>query len=421
VDDVQVNSDSMTAATRFTVVAVTIVWMILLSWIWGLHLRLPLLSTRTWNVNGFSSTSRHGLVSTRARRCCFHGTSALLLNRFLFDPEEVLYLTYSSSASHNDSIRSTVCSATPIVVLPKEDYRTVHAATTLKLHNGDTIRAGVVGGCEGFPIGQFTDVATIEWIPEPPVKRAQVLENGKPPGPLQISLHNLTSCLTIETKDYQHGEDDKSSSSSSSARIPVSLILAVPRPLQLGRILPMISQLGVDHLVLTSAQKVPKDYFGSHLFRRPKVMRERLIEGLCQSGDVQLPTIHVIRNLTQFLDHDIDRLFPLESYARVIAHPQRNQQSKEVPPPLLRMRHVQFPHHPTTPTNGAMTLSKKIVIAVGPEGGWTEPEELNLFINQHGFQPITMGSRTLRTDCAVIGLLTLAHELCYEPKKSELR
>jgi hypothetical protein len=55
----------------------------------------------------------------------------------------------------------------------------------------------------------------------------------------------------------------------------------------------MIAQMGVDTLVLTAARKVPKDYFGSHLFRKPELLVERLIGGLCQAGDVQLPQVHV--------------------------------------------------------------------------------------------------------------------------------
>lgn len=304
----------------------------------------------------------------------FHGTPTLSLNRFLFDPEEV---------EHYDAVADP-----PTVVLAKDDYRTVHAATILKVQNGDVIRAGIVGGYvdSHSAAGQYTDSATIEWIPEPPIKKALILANGKAPGPLKVTLPNLVTA---------HPDDDA---------MPVSLILALPRPLQLGRILPMIAQLGVEQLVLTSAHKVPKDYFGSHLFRKPQVLREKLIEGLCQSGDVVLPKVTVVKNIRQFLEEDLDALFPLESYARVIAHPERKHDDQPAP---LRMRQVQFPnvknkHAPS-----------KIVVAVGPEGGWTEPEELDLF-SDASFQKVTMGARTLRTDCAVVGLMSLAHEVCYE-------
>jgi 16S rRNA (uracil1498-N3)-methyltransferase len=314
------------------------------------------------------------------RPCCprryIHSTSACQLNRFLFDPSEIL----------NDDESSPSSAAPPKVLLPKDDYRTVHAAKTLGLKNGDTIRAGLVS-CEEVEKeeeahnGLWTDEATIEWIPEGKVKKAEVLNNGNPPGSLSVQLHNLSAPNTT------------------SDQILVSLILALPRPLQLGRMLPMISQMGVDQLVLTQARKVPKDYFGSHMFRKPEVLRERLIEGLCQAGDVRLPKLHIVRNLPYFLDETIEELFPSDSYARVIAHPQRVTDTSEP----LRMGNIEFP----------TTSPPRVVVAVGPEGGWEEPGELERF-QELGFQQITLGTRTLRSDCAVVSLLSLAHEACHE-------
>ena len=281
------------------------------------------------------------------------------LNRFLFSPEEI---------NADDDI--------PEVVLPKDDYRTIHASKVLGVRNGSTIRAGLVSSEEHN--GLMSDKAVIEWLPEGKVKKAEPLANGNPPGSLRIRLESL--------------EPPQES------MIPsVSLILALPRPLQLGRMLPMISQMGVDHLILTEARKVPKDYFGSHLFRKPEQLTERLVEGLCQAGDVKLPKVHIVRHLSNFLNNDLDRIFPVDNYARVIAHPQR--QTGEIP---KRMREVSFP----------VDCPPRMVIAVGPEGGWEEPEELERFVDGHGFQQITMGSRVLRSDCAVVSLLSLAHDLC---------
>lgn len=309
----------------------------------------------------------------KLRTACLHTTTIRHLNRFLFDPSEV---TADSEISR--------------VVLGKEDYRTVHAAKILGLKNGDTIRAGVVmdPNVEGQLEGLTTDGASVEWIPEGKVKKAEVLKNGDPPGSLLIRLHDLAPVR------------------SSSDQMLVSLILALPRPLQLGRMLPMISQMGVDQLVLTGSAKVPKDYFGSHLFRKPEVLRERLIEGLCQAGDVRLPKVHMNKNLRDFLINDLDRLFPPNEYARVLAHPQRATDTGEP----LRMGNVSFP---------AGAGPSKLVVAVGPEGGWTEPEELDRF-KALGFQQITLGTRTLRSDCAVVSLLTLAHEVCYENSMKHL-
>ena len=326
----------------------------------------------------------------------YHGTTICRLNRFLFSPEEATTMEDEIlSDAANDDTEIITTTTTSVITLPKDDYRTVHAAKILGLRNGDCIRAGLVGNsASGGGVGQWTDEATIEWLPEPPVKKAEVLKNGNPPGSLSIRLNNLKSI-----------EDDDSRTSAASDPIHVSLILALPRPLQLGRILPMISQIGVDHLVLTSAKKVPKDYFGSHLFRKPEILQEKLIEGLCQAGDVRLPKLHVVKNLRHFLlSEDFDALFPKESYARVLTHPKRHDDPEEP----LRMSEVTFP------TNSP----PRIVVAIGPEGGWEEPGELDMFKNECGFQQITLGSRTLRSDVAVAGLLSLAHEACHANKEN---
>jgi RsmE family RNA methyltransferase len=286
------------------------------------------------------------------------------LNRFLFDSSE-LDQTYTDV----DGTRS--------VTLPKDDYRTVHAAKILGLHNGDTVRAGIVS-CE-LHDGLLTDKAVIQWVPEGKVKKAEVLKNGNPPGSLQFRLKSLAPPPIAEQATG------------------VNLMLALPRPLQLGRMLPMIAQLGVDHVILTEARKVPKDYWGSHLFRRPEELRLRLVEGLCQAGDVKLPKVHTVRNLSSFLEGELDTLFPASDFARVIAHPQRDSSVLD-----CRMRDVEFPPDIAT---------RQMVVAVGPEGGWEEPNELERF-QRRGFQQITLGKRTLRTDVAVISLLSLAHDVC---------
>jgi RsmE family RNA methyltransferase len=327
------------------------------------------------------------VVPQQVRR--IHKTSMLQLNRFLFEQSEL-----------DEPIEDGGGDTIPTVTLTKNDYRTIHAARTLGLKNGDTLRAGIVrtnqipGGfltdqdVDPHPhAGNVTDQATIEWFPEGKIKKAEPTARGEPPGSLRVTLHSLASSYRV-FENAAHEEEI----------LPVSLILALPRPLALGRLLPMIAQLGVEHLVLTSAKKVPKDYFGSHLFRKPHELEKLLVEGLCQAGDTQLPHVSVVKHLKSFVNGDLDTLFPPEEYARVIAHPQRYNDDN----PPLRMSNVVFPKSST---------SRKIVLAVGPEGGWTEDNDLDMFRDQ-GFQQISLGTRILRSDVAVVSLLSLAHATC---------
>ena len=359
--------------------------------------------------------SNHRLSSISS----FHTSSVLLLNRFLFDPSEI-----NSFPNEEDDTNGSPW--IPSVTLPKSDYRTIHAAKILNLQNGDKIRAGIVGEASSdhhelnqrttnhqdngirdiSQGGVMTDDAIISWIPEGKIKKAQPTKNGEPPGSLQIDFHSLSPPLDNNNNNHK----------SHTSRTPifpsdysVSLILALPRPLQLGRMLPMMAQMGVDHLVLTSAKKVPKDYFGSHLFRKPQELQHHLIEGLCQAGDVRLPKVTVVKRLKIFVEDELDSLFPSDQYAKVIAHPLRRtsrtmgKQGEEAPTDL-RMRNIQFPEHCERP---------KLVIAVGPEGGWEEDYELELF-QSHGFEQVTLGNRILRSDVAVVSLLSLAHDVCVD-------
>lgn len=331
-----------------------------------IHMFRCIHSVSTFQAGAFQGSSANHLHLVHR---CFHCTSQLNLNRFLFDVSEIMVEGDSEVSIGGDRDCSA---AVPTVILPTDDYRTVHAAKTLGLHSGDTLRAGVVDG-------GITDSATVQWMAD---GKDAPTKSGKPPGPLKISLRNLSDAEAAFTEESK-----------------VSLMLALPRPLALSRILPMIAQMGVDELILTTAQKVPKDYFGSHLFRKPEELRRHLVEGLCQAGDVRLPKITVVRRLKPFLEDELDEKFPREAVARVIAHPLRKDVSQALP---LRFRDVVFPDE----------SNKKVLVAVGPEGGWAEDYELDLFIKEHSFQQITLGARTLRSDVAVVSLLGLAQDAC---------
>ena len=54
------------------------------------------------------------------------------------------------------------------------------------------------------------------------------------------------------------------------------------------------------------------------------------------------------------------------------------------------------------------TASGRVLLAIGPEGGWNR-FELDL-LARHGFIGVGLGPRTLRSDTACIALLTLVHD-----------
>lgn len=165
-------------------------------------------------------------------------------------------------------------------------------------------------------------------------------------------------------------------------RPTVDLLLALPRPKVMRRLWAQLSALGVGQVILTNAEKVERDYFDTHLLR-PEGYRPLLIEGLQQARDTRVPLVSVHKQFRKLIESDLNGLFPTGQ--RIVAHPGAELS-----------------------INGALGHARdRVLLAVGPEGGWND-FELSL-LTSHGFTPVTMGPRTLTTTTACIALLTLAH------------
>lgn len=165
----------------------------------------------------------------------------------------------------------------------------------------------------------------------------------------------------------------------------VDLLLAVPRPKVLRRLWAQIAALGVRRIILTNAARVERNYFDTHMLDAA-VYGPLLVEGLQQARDTHLPQVSVHRQFRVLVeDHLHDLTGPS---TRLVAHPAAPRRIAQALPDV--------------PGN------TRIVLAVGPEGGWN-PFELDL-LAAHGFTAVDMGSRTLRSDTACIALLALVHD-----------
>lgn len=157
----------------------------------------------------------------------------------------------------------------------------------------------------------------------------------------------------------------------------IDLILAPPRPRVLKRLLPQLASLGVGTIVLVGAKKVEKDFWGATLLKE-EIYRPLLVEGLVQAGTSILPRLEVRRNFHKFLTEESEALFP--NSLRIVAHPGEKGGANPVLPQGVRP-----------------------VLAIGPEGGWTDDEVARL--ESFGFIRYSLGGRILRTDTAIIALL----------------
>jgi len=160
----------------------------------------------------------------------------------------------------------------------------------------------------------------------------------------------------------------------------IDIVLAPPRPRVMKRLLPQLAAMGVGRIVLVGAKKVEKDFWGATLLKEENY-RPLLIDGLMQSGTSILPTLEVRRNFRRFVADELDVMFP--TARRIVAHPYGVEGIKG--------------------SEGAAGTAGTPLLAVGPEGGWTD-DEVEL-LESKGFERYSLGPRILRTDTAVIALL----------------
>jgi 16S rRNA (uracil1498-N3)-methyltransferase len=163
----------------------------------------------------------------------------------------------------------------------------------------------------------------------------------------------------------------------------VDLLLAVPRPKVLRRLWAQLAALGVGQVILTNAEKVERDYFDNHVMHE-EGYRPLVIEGLQQARDTRVPPVSIHKQFRILIEDELGRLFP--SGLRVVAHPGSGR---------------------SFPAALSSAPPARILVAVGPEGGWNT-FELGL-LERHGFEQAGIGSRILTTTTACIAALTLAH------------
>ena len=211
------------------------------------------------------------------------------------------------------------------------DRRLHHLNTVNKASAGQTLRAGLLGGLQG---------------------NALVLSINEDAAELQVDFHSPPP-----------------------AKLPITLLLALPRPKMLRRTLQTIASMGVAKLVLINSYRVEKSFWQTP-FLQPEALHEQLILGLEQARDTVLPEIILAKRFKPFVE---DELPAMAANTRgLIAHP------------------GDYPECPRA-------LSEPVTLAIGPEGGWI-PYEVEL-LSQAGLNPVQLGERILRVETAVPALL----------------
>jgi RsmE family RNA methyltransferase len=162
---------------------------------------------------------------------------------------------------------------------------------------------------------------------------------------------------------------------SAPGKLPLTLLLALPRPKMLRRVLQTISAMGVPRLVLLNSYRVEKSFWQTP-FLEPAAIREQLILGLEQARDTVLPEIIIEKRFKPFVE---DRL------------------------PALAAGSLGLIGHPGAYPACPRAVDRAVTLAIGPEGGWIPYEVEKL--QEAGLQPVQLGERILRVETAVTALL----------------
>ena len=193
----------------------------------------------------------------------------------------------------------------------------------------------------------------------------------------------------------------------------VDLVLAPPRPRVLKRLLPQLAAMGVGRIVLVGAQKVEKDFWGATLLREENY-RPLLVDGLMQgAASTAVPQILARRNFRRFASDELDSLFPASR--RIVAHPGEGcgKVEKWKSGEVGKWKSGEVEKWKSGEVgkwrSGEVEELGRMVLAIGPEGGWTDDEVA--LLESRGFSRYSLGPRILRTDTAAIALLARLSEV----------
>lgn len=162
-------------------------------------------------------------------------------------------------------------------------------------------------------------------------------------------------------------------------RQEVDLVLALPRPKVLRRLVEQAVAIGIRSIAIVNAHRVEKSYFQSPLLA-PDGLLPAIFAGLEQARDTRLPRLTVHPLFRPFVEDRLDQI--VGEGPRFVLHPGAGA--------TLEATHAE---------------PGPRVLAIGPEGGWVD-FELEL-LRRQGFVPLRLGNRVLRVETACIAALAV--------------
>lgn len=229
--------------------------------------------------------------------------------------------------------------------LPLADARATHLLGTVGLRSGQTFHVGIAGGLRGLATVTATDPTlafTVVWE------------------------------TTIQ------------------ARLPLTVLIGLPRPQTAKKVLHDLASLGAARLVFFEADKGDPGYVASSLWKDGEYL-EHLRKGTEQACSTLVPEVIRVGSLTEAL-----ALVGGDAW-KVALDPYEAVGALEAP---------------------AKEIPRAAILAIGPERGWSDKERTRL--RADGFALHHLGDRILRVEaaCLVGGALMLAHLRAWRPHQA---
>ena len=158
-------------------------------------------------------------------------------------------------------------------------------------------------------------------------------------------------------------------------KLALTLVLALPRPKMLRRLLRTVAELGVSDLHLINSYRVEKSYWNTPALNTDTV-QGYFTAGLEQARDTTLPKLHLHPRFKPFVEDEL---------------------------PGLLVGKQGFAAHPGSYPDCPRGTSENILLAIGPEGGFIPYEVEKL--QQAGCEIVSLGERIMRVETAVTHII----------------
>ncbi|MGL1931884.1 MAG: 16S rRNA (uracil(1498)-N(3))-methyltransferase [Desulfotalea sp.] len=222
------------------------------------------------------------------------------------------------------------------------DHRAKHIVKVLRSETGDVLKIGVINGLQGRGI----------------------ITSLKSKYPFEVTLD--VSFLEVDVEE----------------KPTIDLVLAMPRPIMLKRILSQVTTLGVGKIYIINAGRVEKSFWQASIIEEEEY-RTHLIIGLEQAVATNLPAVIINKSFKDFTENKLTEIIG-EYHYKVIADPSGGSSLAD---------HFSRKSHKS---------GQRVLLAVGSEGGWLK-DEIDVFRNNN-FVACNIGKRILKVDTAVVAL-----------------